>query len=109
MTEKCDTRWGRWHLLLALFYVVPGFAVIILVLKGHLPVGLGLAIFLACWTAGVVLDVWRFRNYKCPDCGERLPPPHRWYVARIKPDHIKFYCEKCDVVWRTKFMTPEID
>ena len=107
--EKHDNRWGRWHILQNALYVVLGLVVIVLVLLNRLHVGLGATIVLACLAIGIALDIRRFRTYRCPDCGELLPPPPRWWMARIRPERISFLCRKCDVVWKTNWWMSEMD
>jgi len=61
--------------------------------------------FLAALVAGIAiagLGLLRqeslFKQYRCPDCGDRLPNPPR------KPgERLEYLCSRCDVIWETGF------
>ena len=55
--------------------------------------GLGIAI------VGLLRQERLFRNYRCPQCGTRLPESPR---KDRKP--IEFFCSRCDIIWDSGFI-----
>ena len=47
----------------------------------------------------------RFRRFRCPSCGDRLPKPNFMHLGVGDP--ICFICEKCNVEWDTGLSVPD--
>jgi len=53
----------------------------------------------------VAMDAYRYRHFRCPECGETLPKPN-W--RKIKAgDSIYFCCSACDIEWHVGLRIPD--
>ena len=90
------------------YYLVPGIGCFLLFLYGHGRAStvistIGIVGFLACIAAGAYMDRYRFRNYRCPQCGSRLPRKDLVGGER----EITYDCASCDVTWDTGLRIPD--
>ena len=89
-TRRHDRKFRRRHLVITTLFVL--LLVIYLALAWDTP---------HCWPVfgvigivGLVIRELRFRRYRCPDCGTRLP-----YFNSGPGSRIEYVCLRCDVVW----------
>jgi hypothetical protein len=59
-----------------------------------------IAVFLCSWLFGVCFDVFRFKRYRCKECGALLK-------RTVKEDRrIIYICHKCNIAWDTTLQIP---
>lgn len=61
-------------------------------------------VFGGCIAVLILMDWYRFRHFRCPNCGTTLPKPD---FRELQPDDsIAFLCESCDIEWHPGVYVP---
>jgi hypothetical protein len=102
-THKQDRLIWKLHLRNFLFLGAPFVGVLLLAMYAHRHGRMdwliaALVVAFAIALVGLIRQERLFRQYRCPDCGDRLGNPPR------KPgERIEYLCSRCDVIWETGF------
>ncbi len=56
-----------------------------------------LGVFICTIITNIAMDSYRYRHFRCPECGTILPKP-KFGELRVR-DLITFYCASCDIEW----------
>ena len=104
-----DHGFGRRYLLGNLSYVVPA-AIAFAFAWRHFDAGgwrlwIATAAFVGLIVFGMVFDWLRFRNYRCPTCGVRIPKPTQPQFGAGTPR--RYYCPNCRIEWDTGLRIPD--
>ena len=87
-----------WIFVFQALVVIVGIGALAAVVSDLIVVSTGLVLFGAAFAASVVGSVWSMKNYRCPECGQKLRPPSGWW-HRFPGEPILMRCERCDVDW----------
>ena len=102
-------QFGRKQLLINAPITVIGFAALALMFLDFETRGLRFWIASAVFGLAIISiatsEFVRFRRFRCPSCGDKLPKPD--FVQLDVGDPICFVCEKCDIEWDSGLSIPD--
>ena len=100
---KLDRRFKKRFGLRSVLLLLPALAAFLIIWRSSTQSGsipwLAVGFFVAWIVAWIAADTNMWRNYRCPDCGQRIKSPT--IPVRNYGDPIHYYCDKCDIEWAT--------
>lgn len=107
-------RYARRYFAGNLLYVLPGIAAFYIMWREFprpehgceceltLKFWIGLSVFVAMTLIGGIVEVLRYKRFRCPQCRGIIPQQ-----PAQEDQNVRYYCSVCDIVWDTGLVRGE--